>query len=398
MIARLRALPRTVWLLGVISLVNDAASDMMYPLVPLYLTTVLMAGPKALGLIEGIAEAVSSLLKLAAGVLADRTRAVKRWVIAGYGIASIARPLIAFATSWVGVLACRFADRIGKGLRTAPRDALLTQSVDPGQRGLAFGFHRAMDNLGAVVGPLLAAGLLALGLPLRTVILCAFVPGIIVIWLTLAVPDPEARIARAPMRFTWNLREFPPSFRRYLLVLSLFMLGNSSNMFLLLRANELGLGQSEVPILWAIVSLVAAVFSTPLSALSDRLGRKRLIVGGWLAYALLYLVFGLLPAQSWLVWPMFAAYGLFLAATEGAEKALVADLVPAGNVGTAFGWYNLIAGALLLPASLLFGWLWAAASPLAAFAFGAACALGAALLLKFWVDAPAFAPDATEPR
>src|SRR5262249_22514574 len=156
MIERLRSLPRTVWLLGLISLVNDAASDMIYPLVPLYLTSVLMAGPKALGLIEGIAEAVSSLLKLFAGVLADRSHKVKYWIVGGYGVAGFARPLIAFATSWFGVLLCRFADRVGKGLRTAPRDALLTLSVKPDQRGLAFGFHRAMDNFGAVVGPLSA--------------------------------------------------------------------------------------------------------------------------------------------------------------------------------------------------------------------------------------------------
>ena len=387
MIASLRALPRTVWLLGLISLVNDSASDMIYPLVPLYLTSVLMAGPKALGLIEGLAEAVSSLLKLAAGVLADRTRKAKYWVIAGYGIAGIARPLIAFASSWIGVLVCRFADRVGKGLRTAPRDALLTLSVAADKRGLAFGLHRAMDNLGAVVGPLVAAALLALGMPLRSVILCAFIPAAIVVWLSFAVPDPDQRIAPKPLPFSWNLREFPRAFRRYLVVLALFMLGNSSNMFLLLRASDLGLSAAQVPILWAMVSLVAAVLSTPLSALSDTLGRRTLIVGGWCAYAVLYLLIGWMPANSWLLWPMFAAYGVFLAATEGAEKALVADLVPAENSGTAFGWYNLVAGIFLLPASALFGWLWATWSPLTAFAFGSACALSAAILLRFWVRA-----------
>lgn len=397
MLERLKSLPRTVWLLGLISLVNDAASDMIYPLVPLYLTGVLMAGPRALGLIEGIAESASSLLKLAAGVLADRSRKVKYWVVAGYGVAGVARPLIAFTTSWLGVLACRFADRVGKGLRTAPRDALLTLSVRPDQRGLAFGFHRAMDNAGAVVGPLLAAGLLALGLSLRHVLLCAFIPAAIVLWLTLAVPDPDRAALPKAAPFSWNLREFPPVFRRYLVVLALFMLGNSSNMFLLLRAKELGLGETEVPMLWALVSFVAAVLSTPLSALSDRLGRRRLIVGGWVVYAALYLVFGLLPAKPWLLWPMFGAYGVFLAATEGVEKALVADLVPGENAGTAFGWYNLVSGFLLLPASTLFGWLWASASPLTAFSFGSACALVAAVLLRFWVKPPAFARDGGEP-
>jgi MFS family permease len=385
MIKALRSLPRTVWLLGVISLVNDAASDMIYPLVPLYLTSVLMAGPKALGLIEGIAEAVSSLLKLLAGVLADRTQKIKYWVIAGYGIAGAARPLLAFATSWTGVLICRFADRVGKGLRTAPRDALLTLSVKAEQRGLAFGFHRAMDNFGAVVGPLIAAALLALGMPLKQVLLCAFVPAIIVLWLAFAVPEPEHKAEAKAQPFTWNLREFPKAFKRYLVVLGLFMLGNSSNMFLLLRAKELGLGEAQVPLLWALVSLVASILSTPLSALSDRIERRTMIVAGWSIYAALYLLFGLMPAKPWLLWPMFAAYGVFLAATEGVEKALVADMVPSGQSGTAFGWYNLVMGVLLLPASVLFGWLWATLSPLSAFAFGSACALSAALLLRFWV-------------
>ena len=396
MIAALRALPRTVWLLGLISLVNDAASDMIYPLVPLYLTSVLMAGPKALGLIEGIAEAAGSLLKLFAGVMADRVRRLRYWVIFGYTVAGAARPLIAFTTNWLGVLACRFADRVGKGLRTAPRDALLTLSVDPQRRGLAFGFHRAMDNFGAVIGPLAAAALLGLGMPLRQVLLCAIVPAIVVVALTFAVKEPERDAELKAVPFSWDLREFPSRFKRYLVVLALFMIGNSSNMFLLLRARELGVGDASIPILWAMVSLVAAVFSTPLSALSDRIDRRRLIVGGWLVYAVFYFLFGLLPAHSVLLWPMFAGYGLFLAATEGAEKALVADMVPKAQAGTAFGWYNFVVGLSLLPASVVFGWIWSALSPLAAFLFGSACAFGAALLLRFWVEP--FAPSPVAPR
>ena len=385
MIGALRSLPRAVWLLGLISLVNDAASDMIYPLVPLYLASVLMAGPKALGLIEGVAEAVSSLLKLFAGVLADRSQHVKRWVLAGYGVAGLARPLIGITTSWLGVLACRFADRVGKGLRTAPRDAMLSLSVDASRRGLAFGLHRAMDNFGAVVGPLVASALLALGFSIRQVFLCAIVPALVVIALTLAIKEPAHEPGRKVVAFSWTLREFTPQFRRYLVVLALFTLGNSSNMFLLLRARDLGLPQAEVPILWALVSLVAAVFSTPLSGLSDRLGRSRLITTGWLVYAVFYLVLGLQHANTWALWPMFACYGLFLAATEGAEKALVADIVPREQSGTAFGWYNLVVGVFLLPASLLFGWLWQTEAPLIAFCFGAACALLAAFLLVVWV-------------
>jgi MFS family permease len=286
------------------------------------------------------------------------------------------------------VLVCRFADRVGKGLRTAPRDALLTLSVRPDQRGLAFGLHRAMDNFGAVIGPLVAAGLLALGVPLRTVLASAIVPAIIVFVLSLSVREPEREVTTTPAAFSWNLREFPPAFKRYLLVLALFMLGNSSNMFLLLRAKELGLGETSVPVLWALVSLVAAVFSTPLSALSDRMQRRTLIIAGWTVYAGFYLLFGLMPATPWLLWPMFAGYGLFLAATEGVEKALVADMVPREQSGTAFGWYNLVVGILLLPASTVFGWLWATLSPLTAFAFGSGCALLAALLLRFWIKVP----------
>ncbi|HEY7872964.1 MAG TPA: MFS transporter [Rudaea sp.] len=386
MIESIRKLPRTVWLLGIISLVNDAASDMIYPLVPLYLASVLMAGPKALGIIEGIAEAVSSLLKLFAGVLADRTRHVRNWVLGGYAIAGFARPLLGFTASWLGVLACRFADRVGKGLRSAPRDAMLSHSVDASQRGLAFGFHRAMDNFGAVIGPLVAAAMLAAGMSLRHVFLWAIVPGIIVIALALLLKDAPHEPSHKPVAFSWTLREFPPAFRRYLIVLALFTLGNSSNMFLLLRARDLGLPQAEVPILWALTSLVAALLSTPLSSLSDRLGRTRLIVSGWVVYAVFYLVLGVQSDNTWALWPMFAGYGVFLAATEGAEKALVADLVPRESAGTAYGWYNLVVGLFLLPASVVFGWLWQLETPLVAFGFGAGCALLAALLLKFWVE------------
>lgn len=392
----LAGLPRTVWLLGAISLLNDAASDMIYPLVPLYLASVLLAGPRALGVIEGVAEAVSSLLKLCTGVLADRMRRTRVWILAGYGIAGAARPLIALATSWPGVLACRFADRVGKGLRSAPRDALLAQSVGPEQRGLAFGLHRAMDNGGAVLGPLAAAALLALGLSLRQVFLCAIVPAIVVMMLALRLREPSTSpsstsppstrpaLTGAPatgIAFDWRFAALPARYRRYLLALGLFTLGNSSNMFLLLRAQELGLGATRITLLWALYSAVAAVASTPLSALSDRLGRVPLIVAGWSAYAVLYLAMGLMDAGADGLWLAFGAYGLVSAAIEGSEKALVADLVPAARSGTAFGWYYLVAGLLLLPASVVFGALWHALGALAAFGFAAACAALASLLL-----------------
>ncbi|GAB3093664.1 MFS transporter [Lysobacter terrae] len=386
MFARLKVLPRSVWLLGFISLMNDAASEMVYPLLPLFLVGMLGAGPRALGLIEGVAEAASSLLKLVSGIWSDRTRRAKPFVVGGYGIAGLARTLIAAATGWWFVLVCRLADRIGKGLRSSPRDAMLGRSVEPAQRGLAFGFHRAMDNAGAVIGPLVAAGLLALGMELRTVFWCAAIPAVIVFFATLRLREPEAAQAIAPaQRFNWHLREFPPVFRRYLVVLALFMLGNSSNLFLLLRVRELGVPQAQIPLLWATMSGVAAVFLTPLSALSDRVGRRHLIIAGWIAYAAIYLLLGWSGLKPWGVWALFVAYGLFIAATEGAEKALVADLVPREQLGTAFGWYHLTLGAALLPASLVFGWLWESASAFLAFSFGAGCALLAALLMAFWL-------------
>jgi len=378
-------LPRTVWLLGLVSFFNDAASELVYPLVPIYLASVLMAGPKALGLIEGIAEATGSLLKLFSGVMSDRLQSTKHWVVGGYTVAAVARPLLAFTTAWPMVLALRFADRVGKGLRTSPRDALLALTVTKEHRGLAFGLHRAMDNAGAVVGPLLAAWLLVEHVPLKDIFLWASLGGVIAVLLALSVKEPKRDIDTPVQPFNWSLKALPAPFKRYLLVVALFTLGNASNMFLLLRAKDMGLPEYQVPLLWALVSLTAALFSAPLSALSDKVGRVRLIVGGWVVYSVFYLLLGL-NGQPSLVWPLFAFYGLFMAATEGAEKALVADMVSNEVLGTAYGWFNLTAGIMLLPASIIFGWLWQATSPLAAFGFSAACALLAALLLRVWVS------------
>lgn len=388
--ALLWELPRTVWLIGFISLLNDTASEMLYPLVPLYLSSVLLAGPKALGLIEGIAEATSSLLKLVSGALVDRTHRSKPFIVGGYALAGFVRPLLTLAQSWPAVLAIRFADRVGKGLRSSPRDALLAGSVTAENRGLAFGLYRAMDNAGAVLGPLIACLLLAKGLALREIFRIAILPAVACLGLCLALreaPHPEALTVKPS--FNWTLAGLPPAFKRYLFALGLFSLGNSSNMFLLLRARELGLPQAYVPLAWAAVSFIAMLFSTPLSAISDRFGRTRLILAGWLAYGLFYLGLGLLPpARPLALYGLFAFYGLFMAATEGAEKALVADLAPRFLVGTAFGWFHLVSGALLLPASLIFGWLYEQLGARCAFGFSAVCVLVAALLLRVWVRVP----------
>lgn len=385
MTAPLRSLPATVWLLGAISLLNDAASELVYPLIPLYLATVLAAGPRALGVIEGAAEAVSALLKLVSGAWYDRSGRAKPFIVTGYGLAALARPLIAFVTLWPMLLALRVADRVGKGLRSSPRDALLARAVPVGARGLAFGVHRAFDNAGAVVGPLAAALLLAWQVPIRDILLWAAVPGALCVLLSLAVREPaDARSAAdasaQTQRPEWRWTGLPPAFKRLLAAVAVFTLGQASNAFVLLRATEVGLPPAQVALLWAVVSATSMLLAVPLSAWTDRIGRLPLLVGGWGLYAATFVGFGLAESPVAL-WALAIALGAYLGATEGAERALVADLVPRAQLGTAFGWYHLTKGLLLLPASALFGLLWHMAGALPAFALGAALAVTAALLL-----------------
>ena len=379
------ALPRTVWLIGLISLVNDSASEMLYPLMPLYLASVLMAGPKALGIIEGIAEATSSIFKLVSGVIVDRTKKAKPWIVLGYTLAGIGRPLIAIANSWVWVLAIRFTDRMGKGLRSSPRDALLAESVNENQRGVTFGLHRSMDNAGAVIGPLLAAWFLSMGVPIKDIFIWAIVPAVITITLALCIQEPKREAVAQASKLSWSLKGMPDQFKRYLVVAGIFALANSSDMFLLLRAREAGVPQEQIPLLWAAISLITTLFGTPLSALSDTFGRKRFILIAWIAFAFFYIAMGLPNLTVIQIFGLFVIYGLFKAATEGVEKALVADMAPKGLAGTAFGWFNLITGLMLFPASFIFGWLYESMAPLYAFLFSGGCALVAFMLMAFWV-------------
>lgn len=394
MLKTLFSLPRTVWLIGLISFVNDAASEMLYPLMPLYLATVLMAGPKTLGLIEGIAEASSSIFKLVSGVIMDRTKKAKPWIVIGYLLAAIGRPLIAIANSWTWVLCIRFTDRLGRGLRSSPRDALLAESVASNQRGITFGLHRSMDNAGAVFGPLMAAYLLSIHVPLRDIFLWAIVPGIFAVSLALCLKEPPRERLMVPA-FSWSLEGLPSNFKRYILVAGIFALANSSDMFLLLRARELGVPQEQIPLLWAAISLITTVFGTPLSALSDRFSRKNFILIAWSAFAFFYIAMSFSGISLWMLCGLFGIYGLFKAATEGVEKALVADLAPSGMAGTAFGWFNLVSGLMLLPASFIFGWLYESFNPGYAFLFSGSCAGLAFLLLAFWVFR---APKTQNPR
>lgn len=371
-------LGRNVIVLAAVSLLTDVASEMAYPLLPVFLATVLGASAMSVGAIEGAAESTAALLRLASGWWSDRLRRRKPLVVLGYGLASAVRPLIGLARSTGQVLAIRVADRVGKGIRTSPRDALIADSVDPAVRGRAFGFHRAGDNLGAFFGPLLAFALLRWErVDLRTVFLLTAVPAALSVALLVFGLRETPRRAPAPAARLELSGELPGRFWAYLGVVLVFTLGNSTDAFLLLRASQLGVATALVPILWALLNLVKALASTPGGALSDRVGRKLPILAGWLLYAAVYLAFGRAHAQ-WQAWALFAVYGVFFGLTEGVEKALVADLVPAERRGTAFGFYNLAVGVAALPASLLFGAIWDRRGAPTAFTFGAALALVAA--------------------
>jgi len=365
-----------------VSFFTDVSTEMIYPLLPLFLSTVLGASASFIGVIEGAAETTAALLKLASGWWSDRAKKRKPLVVLGYGIASFVRPFTAIAQSATQVLAIRLADRVGKGIRTSPRDALLADSVEPEMRGRSFGFHAAADNAGAVLGPLTAFALLKwVHLSLRSVFWWAAVPGIIA-FIVLVVAVREVQATReSPAVAAPSVAESAPlggRFWTYLVVLLVFTLGNSTDAFLLLRAHQLGVAVAFAPILWALLNFIKAAFGTWGGGLSDRVGRKPLIIGGWLLYAVVYFGFGAATA-AWQAWALFASYGLFYAMTEGTEKALVADLVPRARRGAAYGWYNLAIGLGALPASLIFGAIWDRAGSKNAFLFGASLALIAAV-------------------
>lgn len=372
-----------VLILGLVSFLTDVSSEMIYPLLPLFVATLPGGSAAFLGLIEGAAETTAALLKLVSGSYSDRIRSRKGLVLGGYGLSALARPLIALAASPLGVLLVRVSDRVGKGVRTSPRDALIADSSPPDGRGKAFGFHRSMDHAGAVLGPLLAtAALYLLADDLRTVFWLAGIPGILAVALILLkvreVPREAAPLSPVKKLLPGPLPRGP--IRGYLAILLLFTLGNSSDAFLLLKAGQSGMSASRVALLWTAFHVVKMLATMPFGALSDRIGRKRVIICGWTVYALAYGGFALAVSQ-WQIWCVFLFYGLFYGLTEGVEKALMADLAPPALTGTAFGWYNLALGVGALPASLLFGGIWSWAGPAAAFCFGAVLAGVAALLL-----------------
>lgn len=397
---RYRKLPRNVFAISLVSLLNDTSSEIIYPLLPAFLFLTLGASPAVVGLIEGAAESVSSLLKLFSGYFSDRRGRRKVFVVFGYSLANLIRPLLAFATSWYQVFAIRLTDRVGKGVRSAPRDALIADTVSPEERGLAFGFHRAMDHAGAVIGPLIGYLLLRLfaanqnspsALDYTRVFLLASVPAIaavLVVIFFVREPKKEVTPAYSPARPSLSLRGFDGNFKRFLIIIALFTLSNSSDAFLLLRAQTLGFSVTTIMLLWAMLHMSKVVSSLVGGDLSDRLGRRRLIVSGWILYAAVYIGFAFVT-NAVSVWALFLVYGMYFGLAEGAEKALVADLVKPEQRGTAYGLYNLAFSITVLPASLLMGALWTWWGPATAFLVGGSLGGAAAVLMLLLVKAPA---------
>lgn len=379
----LRKLPTTVLVLGAVSFLTDLSSEMIYPLLPVFLATVLAAGPVALGWIEGVAESTAALIKLAAGVRSDRVRRRKPLILGGYALAGLVRPLIGLATSWLAVLGLRFADRIGKGLRTAPRDALIADVTAPEERGHAFGVQRALDHAGAVAGPLVAAALLTwAGLGLRAVFLLAAVPAaLVVVVIVLGVREaPAAAHDRPALRLRGAWSQLDVRFRLFLAAMLVFTLGNSTDAFILLRLQAAGVSAAGVAVVWAAFHVVKMVATYLGGRLSDRLGRRPMVLAGWAVYAVVYLAFALVDTSRGVLVTFFC-YGVYYGLTEPVERAWASELAPAGLRGTALGLYHGVVGLGALPASVLFGLVWQRLGTAHAFALGAVLAAVAAVLL-----------------
>ncbi|HXG59059.1 MAG TPA: MFS transporter [Thermoanaerobaculia bacterium] len=374
-----RRLPPQVVLLGLVSLLNDSASEMIYPLLPVFLTATLGATPVIVGIIEGAADGLSSILKYFAGTWSDRMPRRKPFIVTGYALAAVSRGWIAGAARWPGVLAARLLDRTGKGMRSAPRDAMIADVTDPAARGKAFGFHRALDHAGAIVGPLVALLLLQVfGLGTRAIFLIAVIPGAAGVVLLLFFLHEQPRRAPAGPAMAAG-GPLPRRFWHAIAAIALFSLANASDAFLLLKASDAGVTRALLPLLWAAHHVIKSGFSTAAGALSDRIDRRRLLVAGWISYAAIYLVF---PMAETLVvfFVLFVLYAIPFTLTEGAERAWIADLVPPESRGRSFGIYYLAAGLCVFGGSAMFGAIYQTLSPAAAFGTAAALAAAAALV------------------
>ncbi len=392
---KIKGLHPNIWIVTITSFLTDISSEMIVYLIPLFLANVLGVRMAFIGLIDGVAETTASLVKIYSGMLSDELGKRKWLAVVGYGISTIAKPFLYFTNAWGGVLGVRFADRIGKGVRTAPRDALVAASADKENRGFAFGLHRAGDTAGAFLGIAIAALIIWLtqtnaallsANTFRIAVLASIIPAVLaVIVLAVGATDltgSDASVEKKRLSF----KEITPRFKIFLAIMILFTLGNSSDSFIILRAQERGLSVLQTMFMLMTFTAIYASLSSPLGALSDKVGRKKLIVGGWLAYALVYLGFALANA-GWQIWMLFGFYGIYYAATEGVAKALVADLVPEAQRGAAYGWFNAAIGITALPASFLAGLFWQGAGAWngfgasAPFFFGAMLSLTASILL-----------------
>ena len=388
-------LPRTVIVLGLVSFFNDVASDMVIPLIPILLATVLASGPIVLGLIEGIADALASFLKLWSGrhtdVMGGRRKAL---ALVGYTLSSFTRPLLGIAASWLSVLILRSIDRVGKGLRSAPRDALIADAAPTSIRGYAFGFHRALDNSGAVIGSLIAAAILAWsGLDLAEVILWSAVPGVLAVALLIVgVKENHSGAENGGLNSVQiQPEQLPPlrwsslssSTQRYLMVLTLFTFARASETFIILLGYQLGIGVVELLVIWAAINLSKALTSTLGGQWADRYGRGNVMLTSWVAFAMAFLLLSFATSNVEL-WAISILYGLFAGLGEGAERALIVDYADPKERGTAFGWYHLTTGLAAIPAGLLFGSLWQGYSAALAFLVASGLAVMASILLRLW--------------
>jgi MFS family permease len=391
-----------VFFLGIVSFLNDISSEMIFTLIPLFLSNVLGVTTTVIGLIGGLSESADALFRIFSGWFSDRIGRRKSLAVAGYTVSTIAKPFMYLASTWGVVLGVRFGDRVGKGIRTSSRDALLADSAPPEERGRSFGFHRALDTSGAVTGLIIAAVVVyfvqggGFGLSLKTyhwLVLIGIVPAVVAVLILLRfVKERRRRILPESHRPGFNLVKlaagFDTRFKLFLVIMTLFTLGNSSDFFVVLRAQNMGFSVFHIVLMLILFNATYAAVALPAGKISDRLGRRRVISMGWGVYALIYLGFAL-AGEAWQVWLLFAGYGIYYGIVEGVARAFVADLVPAEKRGTAYGLYHGVVGLTLLPASLIAGWLWQAYSPEAPFFFGAGMAAIATIgMLLFIKEGP----------
>ncbi len=382
---------KNVFALGSVSLLTDISREMIFPLLPLYLTSVLGAGTAFVGLVEGIAESTSSILNVVSGWLSDKIRKRKTLMLWGYGISAVTRPLIAVATAGWHILLVRFVEKVGKGIRVPPRDALISESCTSENRGRGFGLHRAMDNVGSIVGPLLAFSLLAyLGNDYRLLFWIAAIPAFLGLAVLAFFATEQTRqvsqAKKADIKTLFNFNQFNKNFNFFLIITAVFELANSSNAFLLLRVKDIGLPVELVPIIYLFCNIFRTLSSMPGGMLSDKLGRRNVLAAGWMIYGISYVGFGMITSVTG-AWIIFGVYGLFSGMTEGVKKALVADLVPQEIRGAAYGIHSFTVNFFQLPASLLLGILWQKYGALLAFSVGGALAAFAGLLLLMFIPA-----------